>query len=183
MAGRKSKLSEAQWADVRRRIVNGETVESVAKLYGLSKSSISEQTSRSVKNITATAARMVETEETLAKMSITEQMLSLNLASELRSISKHLASAAKFGAMTAHKLTAIAQNKVLQIDETTPLNAESVDALKGIAALTELANKSSHIGLSLLSASKDSLKAELQDSEPMPKRIAVQVVDASLAEP
>ncbi len=70
----------------------------------------------------------------------------------------HLAGAAKFGAATAHRLSGIAHNKVQEIDDAAPLDAKSLDALKGVAVLTKLANESSQIGVNLLAANKEMIK-------------------------
>lgn len=76
---------------------------------------------------------------------------------QLRSISGHLAGAANFGASTAHRLAGIANGKVALIDDAAPLSEESMAELKGIAALTRMANEASEIGVNLLRANKDQI--------------------------
>nr|WP_315471747.1 hypothetical protein [uncultured Rhodoferax sp.] len=89
---------------------------------------------------------------------ISSQIDALTLVDELRAVSNHLASAAKFGSATAHRLAGIAHAKVQEIDDAKPLNAESMEALKGIAVLTKIANEASTIGVNLLNANKDQIK-------------------------
>jgi hypothetical protein len=73
-------------------------------------------------------------------------------------ISGHLASAAEYGAATAHRLSGIAHNKVNEIDDAAPLNEKSLESLKGIAVLTKMANEASTIAVNLLAANKDTIK-------------------------
>ena len=52
-----------------------------------------------------------------------------------------------------------------KIDDAEPIGAESLETLKGIAALTKMANASSEIGLNLLRANKENINA-MNNSEP-----------------
>ena len=70
----------------------------------------------------------------------------------------HLAGAAKYGSATAHRLSGIANAQVDRIDDANPMNEASIETLKGVSALTRLANDSSQIGLNLLNANKDRIK-------------------------
>lgn len=77
--------------------------------------------------------------------------------------------------MTAHRLSGIAHSKIDQIDDATPLDESSLESLKGIAALTRMANASSEIGLNLLRANKeaiDNLNKPETDSAQLLKDIA-----------
>lgn len=94
----------------------------------------------------------------LAELPVAQQYQAISLAEKLRSISSHLAGAAEFGAATAHRLSGIAHGKVQEIDDAKPLDAESMEALKGIAVLTRMANDASTIGVNLLSANKEQVK-------------------------
>lgn len=89
----------------------------------------------------------------------------MDLAEKLRSISGSLASAAELGAKTAHRLQALANSEVAKVDDAQPL--ESVDALKGVSALTKLANDSASIALNLLNANKETVqRLNVGDGEP-----------------
>ncbi len=96
---------------------------------------------------------------------VSEQLIAVNLASKLRAISDNLASAAQYGAQTAHRLSALANSEVAKVDDANPLARESVEAMKGVAVLTKLANDSASIALNLLNANKDTIK-ELNSEEP-----------------
>jgi hypothetical protein len=91
------------------------------------------------------------------------------LADELKDISIHLSGAARFGAMTAHRLSSMAHTESDKIDVVDPL--KSIETLKGIAVLNKMANESSEIGVNLLRANKeyiDDLNKKGSSPEPAP---------------
>jgi hypothetical protein len=151
--GRKSKLTEAQWAEIERRLLEGEPRRALAREFGIAESSIRERLSAQVKETKSVANQIVNTEQRLSALPISAQINAQNLASKLRAISGHLASAAEYGASTAHRLSAIAASEVEKIDDVEP--GRSAETLRGVAALTALANESSKIAINLLSANKD----------------------------
>lgn len=153
--GRPSKLTEAQWEEIRKRLLAGEKAADLSREYGVSKTRISERVSKRVENIKTVANQIVAAEVSLRSLPVSEQNDALSLADDLKSISRHLAGAGRFGAATAHRLSGIAHMKVSEIDDAKPLDNESLSALKGIAVLTRMANESSEIGLNLLRANKD----------------------------
>jgi hypothetical protein len=181
--GRKSKLTERQWEAIGKRLLEGEKASALAREFKVSPATISERFSKSIGNVKTVAHQIVATEEALRALPVSEQVSAISLASELRAISMHLAGAAKFGAATAHRLSGIAHGKVQEIDDAAPLDGENIESLKGVAVLTEMANKASVIGLNLLSANKEMVKAGMQDAPVQPVMITVQVEDASVAEP
>lgn len=169
--GRKSALTPEQWSEVERRhLVDGESVNSLAKEFGVNEATIrkkinpnkSEQ-EKSGKPLRELALEKIDADkrvkdisEQIASLPIARQQIVTDLAQKLTNISGHLASAAEYGAATAHRLAGIAHNKVAEIDDAKPLNEESLASLKGIAVLTRMANDASEIGLNLLRANKDS---------------------------
>jgi hypothetical protein len=180
--GRKSKLTEKQWEEIGRRLLAGEKGRALAKEFGIAESTIRERFSAQHAEIKSVAHQVVAAESALKALPISAQIAVFNLADHLRSISGHLASAGNYGAATAHRLTAIAHANVQKIDDAKPLDADSIEALRGVAALTKLANEASTIGLNLLSANKEAVR-DAQDDEPKPVRVVVQVEDASRPEP
>jgi hypothetical protein len=156
--GRKSALSERQWEEIEKRLLAGESASSLAREFGVGKSTISERSAKRVARVKAAASLMVQAETTFAALDISEKISARSLADELKEISAHLASAARFGSATAHRLSGIAHAKVQEIDDAKPLDAESMETLKGIAVLTRMANDASTIGVNLLSANKDQVK-------------------------
>lgn len=153
--GRPSKLTDEQWAQIESRIVSGESARKLAKEFGVSDTAIRLRVTSHVEEIKSVANQMLEVESRLHSMPLTSQVTTHNLADQLRSISGHLASAANYGAATAHRLSSIAHGKVSKIADAAPLDEQGIETLKGIAVLTRMANASSEIGINLLRANKE----------------------------
>lgn len=151
--GRKSKLTPDQWNEFQKRHINGESLRKLAKEFGVSESSAREKISAQSAQIKSVANQIVTTEQALAALPISAQITAQNLASKLRAISDNLASAAHHGAATAHRLSALANTEVAKVDDADPL--ASSEKLRGVAALTTLANESAKIAINLLAANKE----------------------------
>lgn len=149
-AGRPSKLTPTQWETIGHRLALGEAAYSLGKEFNIAASQIS----RKFKGVSHDRVRSAA--QALAALPVKDQAAALSLADELRSISGHLAAAGRYGASTAHRLSKLAHGEVQKIDDVNPL--ESVDALRGVSALTRLANESASTGLNLLAANKDAAK-------------------------
>lgn len=181
--GRKSKLSPKQWENAAHRVSGGETLKAVAKDYGIDESALR----RGLTKVRELAERIAATDLSARKnaadlsvLPVPQQRMVTGLAARLVSISEHLASAAEYGAMTAHRLNSYAHKASDKIDETDPLSLESQPALAGVALLTKMANSSAEIGLNLLRANKetvDDLNKAAEDP-PVPTQIVFQVADA-----
>ncbi len=154
--GRKSKLTDKQWSEIERRLLQGEKPAALAKEYGVDRAAITRRFSQQVRNVKEVANQIVTTESALSALPVAQQFAAINLANELRAISTHLASAAKYGAMTAHRLAGIAHGQVEKVDDAEP--EKSMDALNRIGALTKMANASSEIGVNLLRAHKEAIE-------------------------
>lgn len=179
---RKSKLTEKQWAEIEAKLLDGESRRSLAAKYGVSETAIRKRLGSHIENIKTVANQIVATEKALKEIPVSSHMNVANYASRLRALSDHLLGAATYGAATSHRLAAIANTKVQEIDDAAPLNEESMEALKGVAVLTKMANESAVIGLNLLSANKEAMKDMNQADKPSPQRVVVEVVDASISD-
>lgn len=153
--GRKSKLTDSQWAQISQRLLDGESVRSLARELGVAESGLRKRFSAQHEQIKAVANQLVAADIAFKELPISAQISAQTLAQKRRSISGHLLGAANFSAATAHRLSGIAHGKVELIDDAAPLNEESMETLKGIALLTRMANDSSVIPLGLIKASKD----------------------------
>lgn len=171
--GRKSSLTPEQWTEIERRhLVDGESINSLAAEFGVNESSIRRkikpnkaelpngekplQVLAQEKAASDEAARKIA--EEIAQLPISRQTVVRDLAAKLTNISGHLASAAEYGAATAHRLAGIAHAQAQGIDDAQPLNDQSIGSLRGIAALTKLANEASEIGVNLLRANKEEIE-------------------------
>lgn len=154
---RPSKLTPAQWAEVDRRLAAGEGVRALAAEFGVSPATISKRgVSQQTEHVQKVAHQIAQAQTALAELPVRQQYVAMSLAEKLRNISQSLASAAELGAATAHRLQALANSEVAKVDDAEPL--KSMDALKGVAALTRLANDSSSIAINLLAANKETVK-------------------------
>ena len=178
--GRPSKLKPEQWADITKRLLAGERAAALAREYGVSKASISARLSKRTETIQTVANQVVAAERALSVMPITDQLIAVNLAAKLRAISDNLASAAQYGAQTAHRLNALANSEVAKIDDASPL--ESAESLKGVMVLTQLANDSASIALNLLAANKDTVKTLNETAPEQPTMAPGKRSDATILE-
>jgi hypothetical protein len=155
---RKSKLSEKQWADVERRMLEGEAVRALAREYEVSETAIRARKSSQVTEIKAVADQLVTAQQALRRLPITSQGTAQTLAQKLIALSDNLLGAALEGAATSHRLHAIANGIVQEVDDAAPL--KSMDSIKAVAILTEVANKAAHVGLNLINANKGQMPVE-----------------------
>lgn len=167
--GRPPKLSNAQWEQIRLRLLEGESARALGREFGVSEAAIRKKVSAQVSEIKSVANQIASAQTALSKLPIGSQISAQTMAQRLMSISNHLASAADYGAATAHRLAGLAQGKVAEIDDAAPLTDESLTALKGVAVLTKLANEASEIGVNLLRANKDAIDGmnKQAQSEPL----------------
>lgn len=155
--GRKSLLTEKQWAEVKQRLLDGEAGRVLAREFGISETAIRKRLSSQCEQIKTVANQVFTAEVAFKALPISSQISAKTLVEQLHSISGHLAGAANYGAATAHRLSGIAHSKVQEIDDAAPLNAEGIESLKGVAVLTKMANDASEIGVNLLRANKETV--------------------------
>ena len=153
---RPSKLTPDQWKEVERRVIAGESIRSIAKEFGIGESSVRGKVSAQTAHVKNVAEKLAEAQTALAELPVHQQYVAVSLAEKLRNISDNLAAAAQYGAQTAHRLSALANSEVAKVDDADPL--QSVENLKGVAALTKLANESATIALNLLSSNKETVQ-------------------------
>jgi hypothetical protein len=178
--GRPSKLTDAQWDTLKQRLIAGEKAADLSREYGVSKSAISGRVSKRAETINTVANQIVAADKALKELPLTEQVMTLSLVDELKSISTHMAGAGKFSAASAHRLAGIAHDQVQKIDDAQP--ELSMAAMQRFSAMTKLANEASHIPLNLLAANKDAVKLIQKDAPVLPVRVVIQVEDASQPE-
>lgn len=176
---RPSKLTDQQWSDIEKRLLNGESASALARAYKISKASVSGRFSERVQKVKTVANQLVEADRAFSLLNVSEQIAARSLADDLKAISTHLAGAAKFGSMTAHRLSGIAHGKVQEIDDAAPLDDASIESLKGVAVLTRMANASSEIGLNLLRANKEKVDELNKGDSPADMNWSISLVAAN----
>jgi hypothetical protein len=195
IVGRKSSLSPEQWLEIERRhVVDGESINALAAEFGVNESSIrrkikpnkAESPNRqNPLQVLAKEKVWVDAEskriaEQIAELPYAKQQIVSDLARKLKSISEHLGSAAELSAASAHRLSLLANQQLEKVDPVEPM--KSVNELQAVALLQKMANTSSEIGMNLLGANKEMVKAAMQDDDVQPVKIVVQVEDASRPE-
>ena len=180
--GRKSVLTDEQWEAIRQRLLKGETSRSIAEDYPVSASSIRGRFGKQ-SNIAVHSDQVKETAQKIADAQIALQALppvnrpaALDLAASLQSISASLARTAELSSRTAHRMASLANSQAAKVDDADPMsdrspNADSMLALKSVAALTKMANEASSVGLNLLNANKERMREgapEMADPAALP---------------
>lgn len=164
---KKSQLSEKQWKEIEQRFLRGESARALAKVFGVPESTIRSKFSARTAQIKDVANQVIKAEEAFYSLPAPAQVSAQSLINELRSVSIHLAGAARYGSMTAHRLAGIANQQVEKIDDANPTNEDGMELIRGIAALTEVANKSAQTGINLLNANKETINKA--NEEPVSK--------------
>jgi len=167
--GRKSKLTASQWDEIGRRLTKGEKVANLAREYGVANSTISERFKNRIDAIKGVANQLVSAEESLRALSIPDQISAISLADEIRSISMHMATAGKYSAASAHRLSAIANAQIAKLDDTDPVGGDP-DNLRSISAIMKMANDAAVIPIGLMQANKETV-VRLGSETPKPAAI------------
>lgn len=164
---RKSKLNPKQWDAIEKRLLAGEKCRVLAREFNVPESTIRTRLSAQTAQIKAVANQVIEAEHAFNALPAAAQITAQSLINELREISMHIAGAARYGAMTAHRLNGIAHQQLDRLDDANPLSDESIAALKSIGVYTEVANKASATALNLLAANKEAIKDQ-NARQPLP---------------
>lgn len=166
--GRKSALTPEQWVEVERRhLVDGQSVNSLAKEFGVNEGTIRKRLNPNkselqnvAKPLQVLASEKVEAEKKLREISekvaefpIARQNTFNSLVTKLANISTHMASGAEYSAATFHRLSALAHQESAKVDDVNPLG--DPETLRGIAALQSLANEAAKTPINLLAANKE----------------------------
>lgn len=161
---RPSKLTPDQWAEVERRVTEGEAMRPLAKEFGVDEAAIRRRVNPHTPQIRSVAVKLAEVKQELEALPVRQQYMAMNLADKLRNISTSIASAAELGAATAHRLHALANAEVSKVDDAAPMADKEL--LQGVSVLIKMGNDAAANPINLLHASKDRLK---QMDEPPPE--------------
>lgn len=178
--GRPSKLSPEQWAEVERRLAEGEPRRALAREFGVDESAIRARVSTQTPRIKAAAQKVVEAREALAELPVSQQYTALSLADKLRSISSSIAAVAELGAKTSHRLHSIANTEVAKIDDADPSSGKSEATLRTVAMLTKVANEAAAPAMNLIAANRDRLKQLEDDAGELGRRSPAEMTDEDL---
>lgn len=159
MAGRKSKLTDEQWASIGKRILEGESIRALAREHGVGEATIRDHFDRKgqdAKTIQQVATQLFEAETAMKQLPVVAQAQARTLANRMRAISEDLAHAAELNSKTALRLSALANEKAGEIDDAKPL--DNPQPLRETVALMTAANQAMSTPLNLLAANREFVK-------------------------
>lgn len=171
--GRKSKLTAQNETDIKNRLLSGERPADLAREFKISRSTFSEKFSETVKKMKAAISQLIITQETFARLPITEQLSVISFTDRLRNITNNLTGAAENGSLTAYLLSGVASAQAAKVNSEDPM--ESQEILQAISALTKISNDASVTGMNLLNMNKDIMVAQ---NTPTPKPRAIRIIKA-----
>lgn len=151
-----AKLTEKQWEKIKKRLDAGESANSIAKSFGIHRSLITRRFSQHNATVKTLANQIVETEVAFRSATRAQQIDAVDLATTLLSISEHVGSGARYGAMTFHRLAGIANQHAQLLDDREPDEEELIK----IARLTKVGNDAAAPALNLLAANKDRINKD-----------------------
>lgn len=152
--GRPSKLTDIQWAQIEKRLMDGESASSLAVEYGVNRAAVSRRLSQHIATVKTVANQIVAADAAFHSLPVAQQIATTHHVDLLKSMSTHLAHAGNYGAAISHRLKGVASELSDKITDFDPLDADHVETLKGINALVRTSNESAHIAIELMKASK-----------------------------
>jgi transposase-like protein len=160
--GRKSRLTEEQWTELGRRLLEGEPIASLAREYNVGDSTIRSRFVRrgqKTQTIQQVASQLYDAEQAaklaernLKQLPAAAQYAAITLSQRMRNISDKLAEAAEYSTSTAMRYAALANGEALKVDDADPMKAKSLEALKSSMVLTKAANEAAELPTKILSA-------------------------------
>ena len=161
--GRPPVLTKEQIEEANKLHLGGASIRSLSRKFGVAEKTIKSAVIPRCVEIRECAEQIVLTEERLAALPLSSQIQVIELADELRAISRNLAGSARHSSMTSFRLSAIAGKQVDKIDIENPMASQEI--LQCISALTKMSNDAASLPLSLLNLNKASGKDVLKDDD------------------
>lgn len=174
--GRKSALTPEQWANVEHRhIVGGESLNALAKEFGVNESSLRRKIAGKAKEsgpvreqLHDIAARKVqadkasrEIESEIASLPVVRQMIVHDIVSDLTAIMNHMASAGRIKSAHVHRMSILADASLEKVDGDDPEG--SAQHLKNYALFDKLGNDASHIPLTMMKIGQERIERATQE--------------------
>ena len=166
----KSKLTDAQWLDVFRRSLKGESTRDIAKDYGVSNTTIHNRVSLQCKDVKDVANSILATECKVSRLSPTLQIEAINYAHELKEMSSNMLGAGRASSATSKKLAAMAEQMAIKLEYRDNMTVEEIETqlilLKSVVALQSTANSANVIPASLLAMNKAAAEKIIPTPDP-----------------
>ena len=175
--GRNSKLSDKDREAITRRNLDGESMRSIAKDFGVSEATIRTAVSSQNAEIKKVANQIVATNASLNALPISAQIYAHNHAQKLMYIASELMDAASSGANTANRLSKLANNRIDNLNEIDALTEDGKAEITAISALTRVSNEASLIGTNLIRAAKEIPKEPDNPDNARPRKMEFVIVE------
>lgn len=151
-----SKLTEKQWAEIEKRLLEGEPARALAKAFGVTEGAIRKRKGTQVKQIKDVGNQIVAAEMAFRSLPLGTQISTQRYAAKLMAISDDMLDGSIHAASSYRRLSAIASTELEKVDTVDPM--ESADRLKAIAVITAMANEAAKTPINLIAANKESIK-------------------------
>lgn len=154
-----AKLNRQQWADIERRLLEGESGLSLSKEYGISEGTIRYKFPKKREDMEKAVNATVEARLAVAKLPPSLRLQVEPLADVRMRIIDMQSRSALLAAQTAYKMTQIANTQAEKIDEHKP----DLELARVVHGFIETANKAAYQPVELIKASKaqaDVIEAE-----------------------
>lgn len=174
--GRNSKLTDAQWEKIGKRLLAGESLSALAREFGVSKASLSTRFSKRIQTVKDVANQIVATEKALSNLNVSEQMAARSRADTLKAIEENVLSSSRSGSALAAHIMDVAYNSVKKIDKSAPLDEESKAIISDAWSIARTANSANEGAFNLMKVNKD---REPEEDNPSPVAITFGVKSAS----
>lgn len=168
--GRKSKLTDKQWAEIEQRNLNGEGMRALSREFNVTESAIRQRISAQNKQIKTLAQKKAKITQEIRALPVSAQTQVSILADELMAMQINLASAGKYGSIVARHSMSLAAKQIEKVDQSDPM--ESAEILQGVAGLARIANEASTIGLNLMKKNDSTIEEKTKDQQ-QPKRVVI----------
>ena len=145
--GRRSKLSEKQWAEVIRRHVDGESIRSLAKEFGVGESTIREKISAESAQIKKVSNQIVETNRAVKALPISAQIVAHSRAQRLLAMESLADDVAMAGLGHAKRVSSAISARMEAMQDEELMDGEN---LKQLMAAGMVINTHSKLGMDAL---------------------------------
>lgn len=188
---RPSKLTDAQWEEIHKRLVAGETARKIGADFGVSDTAIRKRFGDSSRvglqslQVRTVASKLAEAQTALEALPVSQRPAALSLAESLRQIGQSMAAAATLSAATSHRLHALANQEAQKIDDADPLAYR--DHLMGVQALAKMGNEAGMLPMQMIQAAakaaptEETEPAQVLDASALPTEMLTAIMDAKRA--
>lgn len=147
--GRKAKLTPQQIKHYQDRHVEGESIRSLAKEAGVSEVTLRGYIGETARKINHVANQIVATDLALKSLPIAAQTQAQDRAARIQRMRANLESGMEMLSGNFMRIAAMTQTELAKVDETDLLSEKTIDRLRSVSRLTQMANTSVEVPMRL----------------------------------